>query len=225
VSSDSPRLSSAEVSCYLGAADWLTAVVSRPEIGEAWTQPSSLANYSVGGVAAHVVQGALERLVALLESPEPDGLRSVDIPVFFAPNRMDGPEDDDPLFVGLRRLSEEHALQGQAAVVQRARVARHQLASVLPTIAADRRMPLVRLPDACSTASDTLRTRVLELIVHGDDLVASVPDLVVPAPPSDAVDTCLSVCLELARARVGDVAVLRAFTRAERAEEGALRVL
>ncbi|HEY2213594.1 MAG TPA: hypothetical protein VGH31_00965, partial [Acidimicrobiales bacterium] len=67
--------------------------------------------------------------------------------------------------------------------------------------------------------------RILELIVHGDDLVASIPGLRVPDPPAAAIDVCVSVCLELARARVGDVAVLRAFTRAERAEEGALRVL
>ena len=224
MSDDSPRLSGVEVSCYLGAADWVIAVISLPEIGAAWKQPSSLANYSVGGVAAHVVQGALERVVALLELPEPDGLPSVDIPAFFAPNRVEGP-GDDPVLVGLRRLSEVHALQGQEAVVRRSRVARDQLASVLPTTAVDRRMPLVRLPDASSSAGDYLRTRVLELIVHGDDLVASIPGLLAPAPPSDAVGACLAVCLELARARVGDIDVLRAFTRVERAEEGALRVL
>jgi len=171
MSGDSPLLSSAQVSCYLGAADWLIGVVAHPEIGAAWDQSSSLANLSVGGVAAHVVHGALERVIALLELPAPVDLRPVDIPAFYAPNRMDGPEDDDPLFVALRRRSAEQAQQGQVAVV------------------------------------------------------ASIAGLEVPAPPTDAVDVCVSVCLELARARVGDVAVLRAFTRAERAEEGALRVL
>jgi len=36
---------------------------------------------------------------------------------------------------------------------------------------------------------------------------------------------CLLVCVELARARVGDIAALRAFTRSERAAPDALRVL
>jgi hypothetical protein len=73
--------------------------------------------------------------------------------------------------------------------------------------------------------SDYLRTRVLEVIVHGDDLASSVPAMRVPVPPPDAVGVSLGVCMELARERIGDLASLRAFTRMERALPDALRIL
>jgi len=64
-----------------------------------------------------------------------------------------------------------------------------------------------------------------EVVVHGDDLVCSVPGMVAPDPPRASVEIALEVCLELAEARVGGLAALRGFTRSERALPGALRVL
>jgi hypothetical protein len=84
---------------------------------------------------------------------------------------------------------------------------------------------VARIPGGTSTAADYLPTRVLEVVVHGDDIVASVAGLHHPGPPPEAMDVCLGLCLELARAQSGDVGALRAFTRAERADPGALRIL
>jgi hypothetical protein len=99
------------------------------------------------------------------------------------------------------------------------------MATLLPALRADRAVPLLRLPDAATSLADYLRTRVLELVVHGDDVVASVAGLVVADPPAAAVETCLGLCMELARAQLGDLQALRAFTRSERAAPDALRIL
>ncbi len=90
---------------------------------------------------------------------------------------------------------------------------------------ATRAVPVLRLRGRQVALRDYLRTRVLELVVHGDDVVCSVPGLTVPDPPRSAVRVSLGVCLELAEARVGGLAVLRGFTRAERSQPGVLRVL
>jgi hypothetical protein len=69
-----------------------------------------------------------------------------------------------------------------------------------------------------------LRTRVVELVVHADDLAASIGVELVPPQPA----TCrvaIDVLVDAARIRHGDMAVLRALARRERGPVEALRVL
>jgi hypothetical protein len=63
---------------------------------------------------------------------------------------------------------------------------------------------------------DCLTTRLLELLVHADDLALS---LGVPTPDFDdeAADLVVTLLARFARRRHGTPAMLRAFTRAERA--------
>jgi len=63
---------------------------------------------------------------------------------------------------------------------------------------------------------DYLPTRVLELVVHGDDLATSVG---IDAPlPESAATVTIDVMLDIARAVHGDLAVVRALSRRERAD-------
>ncbi len=226
MTTDRPRLLAAdEVATYLSAVAWLIELLRHDDVASVWDGPSALAHYTVGGVAAHAVQGGLLRLEQLLADPEPSGGRVVLVGEYFGPNRMADPGDDDPLFALLRARAEEFARQGPGAVAAACMASRDELARVLPQARADRAMPSARVPEGRAPLSDYLRTRVLEVIVHGDDLAASVSGWSAPDPPPAAVEVCLALCVDLARARVGGVATLRAFTRAERAHPGALRVL
>ncbi|HVB90729.1 MAG TPA: maleylpyruvate isomerase N-terminal domain-containing protein [Acidimicrobiales bacterium] len=218
------RLAAGAVATYLGAVDWLIALLQSGEVASSWDEPSALARYSVGGVAAHAVQGGVLRLEQLLNEPEPPG-RVVTVAEFFGPNRLAGPDDDDPLFALLRAGAEEFSRRGPVAVVARCVTCRDALARELPMERADRGVSSVRVPDGRVPLADYLRTRVLEVVVHGDDLLASVSGLGAPDPPPEAVGVCLNLCVDLARARAGDVETLRAFTRAERTTPGTLRVL
>jgi hypothetical protein len=220
-----PVLGSHEIGAYLDAADWLIEVLGGPELAQAWGQPSAVARYSIGGMAAHAVQGGVVRLIQVLNDPEPADGHPVTLADFFGPNRMAQPDDDDPLFAVLRAGAEEVALQGQPALLESCRSARSTLAVLLPTIPANRVVSVVRIVGGVVPLRDYLRTRVLEVVVHGDDLVASVSGCDAPDPPSAAVEVCLELCLELARAQLGDLAALRAFTRAERTDTDALRIL
>jgi len=217
-----PTLSRDAVEVYVGAVDWLRGILSRAEVVESWGQPSAVEHYSIGGVAAHAVHGVLW-LEQVLKDAEPVGLKRVKIPDYMGLNRVDG-EHVDPFGASLLSAAEVFAETGAHIVAAALTVSRNELATLLEAAPASRAVPVFRVTGACAPLSEYLQTRVLEAIVHGDDVASSVPDLQVPDPPSRAVTTCLDVCLEMARARVGDLDALRAFARVERATPDALRV-
>ncbi len=222
-------LSRDTVDAYLAAVDWLNSLLGRAEVAAVWGEPSVVAQYSVGGVAAHAVHGVLW-LEQLLQGAEPLGLRAVTIGEFFGPNRaqpggVGGGEDDDPFSVSLRTAAESFARTGPDLVTAACAAARDTLVGLLESAPATRAVPVLRLVESQVPLRDYLRTRVLELVVHGDDVTCSVPGLTAPDPPVTAVQVSLGVCLELAEARVGGLATLRGFTRAERSQPGVLRVL
>ncbi len=66
------------------------------------------------------------------------------------------------------------------------------------------------------TLDDLLVTRMMEIVVHADDLAVSVG---APTPdfPDSVLDPALALLCRLAVRRHGSVAVLRALSRSERA--------
>lgn len=217
-----PTLSREEVDDYVGAVDWLRGILSRAEVVDSWSRPSAVKRYTVGGVAAHAVHGVLW-LEQILKDAEPVGLRRVEIPDYMGLNRVDG-DNDDPFGASLRSAAEAFADTGAHIVAAALTVSRDELEPLLRAVPPSRAVPVIRVPGAYAPLSEYLATRILEAIVHGDDVACSVPGLEVPEPPSRAVSASLEVCLGMARARVGDLESLRAFTRAERATPDALRV-
>jgi hypothetical protein len=225
------RLSRDEVDAYVAAVDWLRGILSRAELAEVWGEPSAVAHYTVGGMAAHAVHGVVW-LEQLLTDAEPVGLRPVTMGEFFGLNRVDDPADpntpEDAFSASLRAAAEGFARTGVGTVNLALTASRDQLVGVLDLALESRPVAVIRVTGAQISLREYLRTRVLELVVHCDDLVCSVPGLVAPDPPAGSMEVSLGVCLQLAQAaqaRVGGLAALRAFTRSERALPGALRVL
>jgi uncharacterized protein (TIGR03083 family) len=205
------------------AGEATVAVVGSPEVAAAWSAPSALAEYQVGELAAHTLV-ATARLELVLREDEPRGATVVDLPAFYGTNRV-----DDPSVTGagyhplIRAVAAESAGRGPAAVADELR---GTLGRVRPLVAgADpgRLVSVLNVRNGATSLEEYLRTRVVELVVHGDDLAASV-GLPYEVPPV-AADVVLDACLELARARSGDLPVLRAFVRRERADPEVLRVL
>lgn len=220
---EGPSLSRELVDAYIGGVDWVRGILGHAEVVDAWDQPSALADYTVGGLAAHAVHGVVW-LEQLLTDAEPVGLRPVTVGEFFGRNRVEG-DGEDPFAESLRAAAEAFALTGASVVTAACTTSRDELVGLLDRAPSARAVPVVRVAGGQVPLCDYVRTRVLEVVVHGDDIVCSVRGLTVPDPPPDSVEICLGVCLELARARVGDLGSLRAFTRAERGLPEALRVL
>jgi hypothetical protein len=217
-------LSLEAVDSYLGAVDWLRGLLGRAEVVGAWPEPSAIAGYTVGGVASHAVHSVLW-LEQLLQDVEPVGLRPVTLLEYFGPNRVEGSVDADPFSASLRAAAEAFAQTGPEIVSAACITARDELVGLLTGVSSTRPVRVVRVPGGQVPLAEYLRTRILELVVHGDDVVSSVPGMSVASPPADSMATCMDVCLELARARAGDLSILRAFTRRERAETDVFLVL
>jgi hypothetical protein len=121
----------------------------------------------------------------------------------------------------IRRRGDEMAAAGATALCDRLDAARSELEGVLAEIPSSRKVKVYG--DQIMNFDDYLLTRIVELLVHTDDLAVSV-GFEQPALPGPALSLALPYLLEVTRARSGDLAVLRAFSRRERDGVQALRV-
>lgn len=199
----------------VAAAREVAALVARPEVVAAWDAESSCAGMSVGALAHHL---ALQprRVVEVLAAPgpAPDApLTTVDAhyaQAVWIQEDLDGPSN-----VGVRTRSQEAAAEGPEAV-DGMLVA--TLAGLDAALAHASGTVLVPWTGAAMATDDFLVTRLLEMVVHSDDLASSV-GLATPDLPAGAVVPVLRVLTDLAVRRHGQAALVRTLTRPQRAPE------
>ena len=210
------------VEAFFAAGAATAAVVGSPEVAAAWDEPSALTGYRVGELAGHTLLATARLEAVLAEEVEPRTV--VDLAGFYGPNRVDDPTDTDAgLHPLIRAAAADVAQSGPDAVAAELRAVLDRLQDGLTTADPARPVSVVNVRGGATPLETYLRTRVVELVVHGDDLAASVG--LSYEVPAAAAEVTLGVCLELARARSGDLAVVRALTRRERADLDVLRVL
>ncbi len=217
-------ITSRHVTAFFEAAELTAEVLGADEVAKRWAEPSALAGLSVGGLASHVY-AAMRRFEVALDDELPARPATVTLAEYYGANRIESPEDlGSGVAAFLRDDAEQRAHHGATATVTRFREVIERLRDRLPGEPPDRPVTVIQVPDGITPLDDYLATRVVELVVHGDDLAHSV-DLPPLAIPEVAASVTIDTFVELARARSGDLEVLRAFARAERSTEGALRVL
>lgn len=209
---------------FFEAADVASDVLASDAVEQRWHEPSAVEGFSVGGLAGHVY-AAVRRLEVALDEPLPESPKMVALPGFYGVNRVDHMDDlTKGLHPLIREDGERRAQYGAASVHDRFGEVVSRLRERLSKERADRLVPVVQVPDGVVPLDGYLATRVVELVVHSDDIATSVALLPVSLPAT-AASVVIDVCVELARARSGDLDVVRAFTRAERANPDTLRVL
>jgi hypothetical protein len=75
------------------------------------------------------------------------------------------------------------------------------------------------------TLDDCCRTRLIEVLLHLDDLAASTGQTRPtsdPLGPAIVIEICIEICIDIARHRNGDWSVLNALARAERSAGAAV---
>jgi hypothetical protein len=207
------------LAAFLDAASSAVDLLERPELAGRWRQDSVLPQFPVAALAGHLLRG-MTTVGQYLDGPEPDEdgisaaryfltvIRSADI--------------DDAAHQAIRARGAEAAAGGPAALASDAQAALGRLSPRLAGAGAGRRLRVAG--GLVMTLDAYLRTRVVELVIHADDLAASLGVELVPPRP----DTCaiaIDVLVGVARIRHGDMAVLRALARRERDPVQALRVL
>ncbi len=200
-----------DCSAFLAAAGCAADLARRPEVAARWTDESACADLSVGGLACHLVS-QVDNAVRLLGAGA-SGQTPIPLADHYA--GVGWRNADDEQNVGIREGSDAQGEAGPEALM-----------SLL-----DRR--LTKLPDALAsvssgepvlipwqgwslTAHDFLVTRMMEIVVHSDDLAASV-GLVTPTFPDEVLAPVLELLTDLSVRRHGATSVIRSLTRPQRA--------
>jgi hypothetical protein len=201
------------------AAEAFAEIVAQPEVGKAWEQPSALEGYSVGAIVGHV-NAAIGWLGPLLDAPAQPDLRPTPRDEFlrFVHGLKIGPDGADrhPVHDVLRDQFERAARHGWESNRDKFRGLAVRLTARLEGESGNRLLDLRPTMPLVVRLGDWLPTRVLELVVHGDDLATTV-GLDAPPLPEGAAGVAIDVMLAVARAVHGDLAVVRALARRERA--------
>lgn len=211
---------------FLESASAARSLLAHPDVERRWDSPSVLEGLTVGALCAHLTR-AVATLSDYLARPDADGREDLlDAPGYFLSieglSGRNGPDLASELHLGIRRRSEFDAADGPAAVLARWDETIERLAGRLAT------EPPTRVVEVfggrAMFVDDYVITRLIEMLVHSDDLAASL-GLETPRFPATASTRVLACLTEIAVRAHGPMAVIRAMTRTERDDVGALRVL
>ena len=207
---------------FLDACDATRPLLGSGSVSHRWDEPSALPQMTVGALAAHLMR-AVTSVDAYLDKPVTDVGAVLDAPGYYASiEGLVGDDLESDLHAAIRQRARTEAESGHAGVVERWDAAVDRLRLRLPTELPDRRLPA--LGGRLIGLDDYLVTRLVELIVHADDLAASI-DANPPAFSREATEAVIECLVNVARVRHGDQAVVTALSRRERDTVNALRVL
>jgi hypothetical protein len=203
---------------YLATCRASLELLAEPAVATHWTDGSVLPEFSTGGLAGHLARSTMQVEWFLdAEEPTDEPITAVD---YYA--RLEGVHDrNSELNVGVRARSDEMAAMGPDRLAESVQQTLDRLGPRL------RREPDTRQLTAFGRTlrlDEYLRTRVVELTVHIDDLARSV-GVEPPQVRRDAYTSAISTLVEVGRSKHGDLAVLHALTRRERDVHDALRIL
>jgi uncharacterized protein (TIGR03083 family) len=190
-------------------------LVRRPEVADRWDDESACAGMTVGGLANHLGDQVV-LAVRLLEAG-PSELDPIPLDEHYARAAWVREDLAGEANVSIREGSDEQARDGQVAMVERVDAAVARLPEVVPSVAPDAPV-LIPWQGWALRASDLLTTRMMEMLVHGDDLAASV-GLETPEFPPEVAERVLGLLTRVAVRRHGQAALVRALSRPQRAPE------
>jgi hypothetical protein len=201
---------------YLDAAAVAANLIASPQVAARWNEPSALSEMAVSSLAGHLARQITGVPARLADQQLPDKAELLTVPEHYARVRWAGAALDDEANVSIRRDGDDEAAGGPDDLARRTRTAVAQLHDSLPGVAHSDRLIYLPWTGWALTLDGFLTTRLLEIVVHVDDLAVSV-DVTPPNLPEQATDTVLALLAQLAGRRHGPAAVLRALTRQERA--------
>ena len=202
---------------YLDSYRSLAPLAAAPELADRWESESCLANFSVRGLAGHLIARTGWAVIDYLDADLPADPTPVDAAAYYATvlQRMDAAENEQ-----VRVRGEEAAPDGPAGLLERYEDALEAL-SRLENEPDDRAVRVYG--GIVMTLDDYLVTRICEILIHADDLALSL-GIDPPGFPQAAWDLALEHLLAVARLTHGDRAALMGFSRRERDAVEALRV-
>ncbi|GAA3516617.1 maleylpyruvate isomerase N-terminal domain-containing protein [Actinocatenispora rupis] len=196
---------------FLGAARTALALLGHDRVRTRWDAPSVLPRMTVGMLACHLGR-QLERAHEILPTagtgaPIGTAAEHYERAAWVTAVSLDDPSMD-------RTTDERQAAAGVDAMLARCAAAYRSVDGLLTAGGA---AAVVTIPwqGWSLRRADFLLTRLVEIVVHSDDLARSI-DIDTPEFASDAIRPVLHLLVDLAAARHGQSALISALTRRER---------
>ena len=196
-------------SLVVEAVEAAAGLIAGESVGAAWDKPSALTGMTVGGLAAHLVRAAGATLAYLDRTPaETEPVGDLLTPVTYFRAAVTAPIHEQVI-----QVSAGEAEIGHVATATKCA----ELADRLSRRLADE--PDDRLVGALGgrmlSLDDFCRTRLIEVLVHLDDLAVSVGE---PRPKTNplGVSIVIDIVGNIARQVHGDWKVVYALARSER---------
>jgi hypothetical protein len=197
---------------FLTATDHVLAIIGRDDVAAVWDEQSALAEWTVGGLTAHLASQPLTAATLLRAEP---ATGPIPLEEHYRRSAWVGASVDAAVNVSIRESGDASAAAGPARVLAAVEEARALLPALLAAQPSDRAV-LIPWSGWSLVRDDFLTGRMMEVVVHGEDLAASV-GFEAPRLPDDVLDPVLRLLTHLAVRRYGQGAVVSALTRAERA--------
>jgi hypothetical protein len=197
----------------LRATDAIVELVSAPTVADSWDWESALPGMTVGGLTRHLVSQSESAVEFLGIQPPPPHAQTVSLAElydrtdwFLAP--VDAAEN-----TSISADFNAMAAGGQPHSVAILEAARNALPAA---IAAAGPTTYVPWQDCCLSTDDFLVVRLMEVVVHADDLAATLGSPT-PSFDDDVLHPALALLAMLSSRRNGQDRAIRALARAERA--------
>jgi hypothetical protein len=204
---------------WIACARAALSFVDKPMVRERWIQPSSLPDMTVGTLAGHLLHSGIlmvEEAFAVTDVPDGEPLTAARMLSWVPLDDTSSVHDD------VRSFAESQAVAGADELVGRAGDSLERSRERLEAASPSAVLAFPWTPSLTMTLSELLRSRVLELVVHVDDLAHSVRIAELPFEP-EAMALACQVGIDINLERYGPDAVVRALFRRDRSSVDALR--
>ncbi|GAB2850120.1 maleylpyruvate isomerase N-terminal domain-containing protein [Lentzea nigeriaca] len=200
---------------FLTTARIALDLLRHQKVTENWEKPSALPEFGVSGLAGHIGYQALP-VPSMISAPLGDE-PVVGLMEHYARANWTEQDVDSEFHSRIRAGGEKIAEEGQDALCDRFEQTLDELAKTLPDLD-DRPVRMPHWGPWAVSLDDYLVTRLMEFVVHSDDLAVSV-GVDTPEFPRHVNETVIDLLTRMSLNRHKAVDLVRALSRKERAPQ------
>ncbi|MFC8523956.1 maleylpyruvate isomerase N-terminal domain-containing protein [Pseudarthrobacter sp. NPDC057230] len=198
---------------FLAVAEQVEEALNSKALEEGWKNPSALEGYTVAGLAGHLARGLLT-VESYIGASTDDTSHLTDAAGYIVTVLGTHDPVDSDFHRTVRARSLDAASSGPTALAREYKEVRQRLSERLPNDPADKTIQV--LQGVVLTVEEYLRTRLVEFVVHLDDLSVSVGQDFTENLPQEAYKEVAAVLAQVAVLRSGGLKVIRGLARRER---------